>query len=378
MKEIMIVAGEASGDMHGANLVNAMHNIDKSLRFYGVGDSALRTAGVEIISESREISVVGLTEVLFHLVRIRKIFKTLVRRLRENRPDLLILIDFPEFNLMLAKQARKIGIPVFYYISPQVWAWRSGRVKKIARLVDKLAVILPFEKEFYAKCGFDIAEFVGHPLVDSVRVSSHCDRFRSQHNIPSDSVVAGMLPGSRLKEVRSILPEFIKAAQRLQSIKDNVCFVIPLAPTLQESDLQIPAEVMESLNLKVIRDNRYDLMANCDLVMVASGTVTLELALLNVPMVVVYRIAPLTYRLARILIKIQYASLVNLIAGREVVKELLQDEFTAENLVGSLLEIWPGTPQYNQQQKQLADIREQLGAPGASVKAAKLALEVMN
>lgn len=374
----MIVAGEASGDMHGANLVKAMRKIAEELCFYGIGDNALRAAGVDIIFESREISVVGLTEVLYHLSKIRKVFNKLVQRMRDNPPALLILIDFPEFNLMLAKQAKKIGIPVFYYISPQVWAWRSGRVKKIARLVDTLAVILPFEKEFYAKCGADIAEFVGHPLVDSLTVSAHVDSFRSEHKIPPTAVIIGMLPGSRLKEVRSILPEFIKAAQKLGSIKDNGCFVIPLAPTLQETDLQIPPQVQDSLNLKIVRDNRYDLMANCDLVMVASGTVTLELALLNVPMVVVYRIAPLTYWLAKILIKIKYASLVNLIAGKEVVKELLQNEFTADNLVEALLEIWPGTPQYVRQKEQLAGIREQVGPAGASEKAAQLALEVMN
>jgi lipid-A-disaccharide synthase len=377
-KNIMIVAGEASGDMHGANLVKAMDQIAAGLCFYGVGDTALRAAGVDIIFESREISVVGLTEVLYHLPKIRTLFKKLVSRLRENPPALLILIDFPEFNLMLAKQAKKLGIPVFYYISPQVWAWRSGRVKKIARLVDKLAVILPFEKEFYAERGADIAEFVGHPLVDFVTVSPQVETFRAANNIPADANVVGILPGSRIKEVRSILPEFIQTAQKLKTVKNNIYFVLPLAPTLQESDLQISEQLKASLNLKIVRDNRYDLMANCDLVMVASGTVTLELALLNVPMVVAYRIAPLTFWLAKILIKIKYAALVNLIAGQEVVKELLQHDFTADNLVESLLDIWPGTSKHDHLKKQLAEIRELVGPAGASEKAAKLALQVMH
>lgn len=374
----MIIAGEASGDMHGANLVNAMQNMNSELRFCGVGDEALRQAGVEIIVESREISVVGLFEVIFHLRDIRNAFKQIVHRLQKDRPALLVLIDFPDFNLMVAKQAKKLGIPVFYYISPQVWAWRSGRINKIAKLVDKLAVILPFEKDFYVKRGVEIAEFVGHPLVDSVMVSSQAEKFRSVYSISVNETVVGMLPGSRKREIRSILPEFIETAHKLKQKKKELCFVIPLAPTLQESDLNISDDVKNLLNLKVIRGDRYDLMANCDLVMVASGTVTLELALLNVPMVVVYRISPLTYWLGRKLIKVKFASLVNLIAEKEVVKELLQNDFTAESLVSSLLEIWPGTDKYNQLKKQLENIRELVGPAGASQRAAKLALQVMN
>nr|MBF0221975.1 lipid-A-disaccharide synthase [Desulfobulbaceae bacterium] len=378
MKKIMVIAGEASGDMHGANLVKAMKSINSDLYFCGVGDEALRQAGVEIIVESREISVVGLIEVVFHLRDIRRAFKLIVNRLQKDQPALLILIDFPDFNLMLAKQAKKIGIPVFYYISPQVWAWRSGRVNKIARLVDKLAVILPFEKDFYTQRGVEIVEFVGHPLVDCVTVSEESETFRPMHSIPATATVVGMLPGSRIRELRSILPEFIEAAHKLKQQKKELCFLMPLAPTLEESDLEISDEIKTLLNLKIVRGQRYDLMANCDLVMVASGTVTLELALLNVPMVVVYRISPLTYFLGRRLIKVKFASLVNLIAGKEVVKELLQNDFTADALVAALLDIWPGTDKHKQLKTQLEYIRGLVGPAGASKRVAKLALQIMN
>lgn len=374
----MIIAGEASGDMHGAHLVSAMHELAGDLYFYGVGDQGLRSAGVEIVVESRQVAVVGLIEVIAHLGQIRSAFRQLVQRLRAAPPALLILIDFPDFNLMLAKQAKKLGIPIFYYISPQVWAWRSGRVKKIARLVDRLAVILPFEKEFYAQKGYDIAEFVGHPLVDTVCASDRAKNFRSDHHIDAEATIVGLLPGSRKREIASILPDFIETARQLKRIKEKVCFVMPLAPTLNESDLPISELDRQEIDLRVITEARYDLMANCDLVMVASGTVTLELALLRVPMVVVYRIAPLTYRLGRALIKIKFASLVNLIAGREVVKELLQKDFTPENVLKALLEIWPGTSRHASLRVQLGEIREKVGPIGASERAAKLALKLIN
>lgn len=364
--------------MHGAHLVSAMHELAGDLYFYGVGDQGLRSAGVEIVVESRQVAVVGLIEVIAHLGQIRSAFRQLVQRLRAAPPALLILIDFPDFNLMLAKQAKKLGIPIFYYISPQVWAWRSGRVKKIARLVDRLAVILPFEKEFYAQKGYDIAEFVGHPLVDTVCASDRAKNFRSDHHIDAEATIVGLLPGSRKREIASILPDFIETARQLKRIKEKVCFVMPLAPTLNESDLPISELDRQEIDLRVITEARYDLMANCDLVMVASGTVTLELALLRVPMVVVYRIAPLTYRLGRALIKIKFASLVNLIAGREVVKELLQKDFTPENVLKALLEIWPGTSRHASLRVQLGEIREKVGPIGASERAAKLALKLIN
>jgi lipid-A-disaccharide synthase len=373
----MIVAGEASGDMHGAGLVRAMREKHHALAFCGVGGKYLRQEGVEIIYPAEDLAVVGLFEVVSQLRYIRQALKDLTRRLHDKRPALLILIDFPDFNLILAKRAKKLGIPVFYYISPQVWAWRSGRVKTIAQRVDKLAVILPFEKGFYENRGIlNKVEFVGHPLVDTVRPTITAAGFRQRHDIGSGTII-GLVPGSRKKEIGAILPDFIAAARLLRQDDKDITFLLPLAPSLHMADLHLSRAKATDLNIRIIRHERYNVMAACDLVMAASGTVTLELAILQIPMVVAYRISPLTYFIGRRLIKAKYAALVNLIAGREVVKELLQSELTPENLRRELRRLWPGTAQYNQTRQELAEVSASLGQPGAATKAAALALELM-
>lgn len=377
MKDIMIVAGEASGDMHGAALVAAMKGLDPNLHFLGIGDQALAGQGVNILYRSRTIAVVGIAEVLTHWRPIRDALSGLSRRLADNPPRLLILIDFPDFNLILARRAKKLGIPVFYYISPQVWAWRSGRVKTIARLVDRLAVILPFEEAFFRTRGVEQVAFVGHPLVDSVRSEMPKDEFRKQLGVDVATTVVGILPGSRKREITSILPDFIKTARLLKKQDSTVCFLLPLAPTLTEEDLGLNEKTRRELSIKVVSGHRYELMTACDLVMAASGTVTLELALLGIPMVVTYRIAPLTYFLGRRLISIEFASLVNLVAGREVVQELIQDNFTPENLAQALRAIWPGTVRQRTMIKDLQEVSSSLGSPGASLTAARLALELI-
>lgn len=373
----MIVAGEASGDMHGAGLVAAMTALDPELRFFGVGDQALASQGVDLLYHSRQLAVVGIVEVLTHWREIRAALNGLSRRLKDTPPGLLILIDFPDFNLILAKRAKKLGIPVFYYISPQVWAWRSGRVRTIARLVDRLAVILPFEEEFYRRRGVEQVAFVGHPLLDTVRTGLAAGAFRREHGIAPEATVIGILPGSRKREITAILPDFIRTARRLKEQKDGLCFLLPLAPTLSRKDLGLTDEELAELNITVISDRRYDLMAACDLVMTASGTVTLELAILHIPMVVTYRTAAMTYLLGRCLVKVKYASLVNLVADREVVTELIQQEFSPESLTRALLDIWPGTERRGKVIQGLAEVCTRLGAPGATAKAARLALELL-
>lgn len=382
----MIVAGEASGDMHGAGLVAAMKTLAPGLHFSGVGDKALKAQGVDILYHSSQLAVVGIIEVISHWREIRAALNGLTRQLQDKRPNLLILIDFPDFNLILAKRAKKLGIPVFYYISPQVWAWRSGRVYTIARLVDRLAVILPFEKNFYSSRGVRQVEFVGHPLVETVRPEFLPGKFRARHDISPDATVIGILPGSRKREITSILPDFIQTARLLQqehtqhhppTPSERLCFLLPLAPTLTPEDLGLTGDVLHELNIKVLHDHRYDLMKACDLVMTASGTVTLELALLNVPMVVTYRFSPMTYRLGRLLVKVKYASLVNLVADREVVTELIQDDFTPRTLADALFAIWPKTERHCQMIKELQEVCARLGPPGASQNAARLAIDLL-
>lgn len=370
---IMMVAGEASGDMHGAKLVAAMREQSQDIRVCGIGGPALAAQGMEILYDSSRLAVVGIVEVLSHFRFIREAMRALEKRLREQPPQLLILIDYPDFNLILAKKARRRGIPVFYYISPQVWAWRSGRVKTIKKRVDRMAVILPFEKDFYKKRGMAV-EYVGHPLMDTVRAAMPRAEFLQSQGIAPDSTVIGILPGSRKREIAVMLPVFLAAAEEMQSRLRKPVFLLPLAPTLSEDDLLAHGLAEAGVEVRVIRENRYELMAACDAVMAASGTVSLELAILDVPMVISYRVSPLTYFLGRRLIKVQYASLVNLVAGREVVPELLQDEAKPEKIASATVRLVADQAERAAMLAGLAEVRERLGGAGASVRAARLAL----
>lgn len=373
---IMIVAGEASGDMHGARLIAALKEQAPGAQICGIGGPELTRQGVEILYDASQLAVVGIVEVISHFRFIREAMRALEKRLREQPPDLLILIDYPDFNLILAKKAKRLGIPVFYYISPQVWAWRSGRVKTIKKLVDRMGVILPFEQEFYRKFGMNV-DFVGHPLMDAVQPTRSREDFLHSLGIAPESTVIGILPGSRKREIAGMLPVFLAAAKRMQEqMRPKPVFVLPLAPTLSEEDLLANGLAEAGVEVRVVRENRYDLMGACSAVMAASGTVSLELAILNVPMVISYRVSPLTYFLGRRLIKVQYASLVNLVAGREVVPELLQDEAVPEKIAQATLRLIENQAERTRMLAGLAEVRERLGGPGASERSARLALNL--
>lgn len=379
-RSIMIIAGEASGDLHGARLVQSLRQMDPELTFCGMGSREMTAAGVEILFDAARIAVVGVVEVLSHLSDIVCARKTLIRRMREQRPDLLVLIDFPDFNLLLARKAKKLGIPIFYYISPQVWAWRTGRVKTIGKLVDVIGVILPFEETFYRTRGVP-AHYVGHPLLDSVRVGLDRTAFCSKYGIDPSRKLIGLLPGSRKKEIAALLPDFLATARRLQGKYDQqFVFLLPLAPTISEEELMVHglAEACSAVQIQVIREDRYDMMAACDAVVAASGTVTLELAILNVPMVVVYRLAPHTYFLAKLLIRhMQHFSLVNLIAQHQVVPELLQDQVNPARIEAELAALLFNEKVRVGLLEGLTSVRAQLGQPGASRQAARLALKLL-
>lgn len=377
----MIIAGEASGDLHGARLVSAMQAVRSNLSFCGMGGKELAAVGVEILFDAKRIAVVGIAEVLSHLSDIFLARKTLVTRMKEDRPDLLILIDFPDFNFMLAKYAKKLGIPIYYYISPQVWAWRPGRVATMKKLVDRIGVILPFEQQFFRERGVS-ATYVGHPLLDSVHSECSREEFCKNHTIGADSLLVGLLPGSRKKEIASLLPVLLQTARKVQAQTDQkMLFLLPVASTLSVEELEANGlnEFASGIDLRLISENRYDAMAACDAALVVSGTVTLELALLDTPMVVFYKVSPATYRLGRWLLnkELQYFSLVNLIADDKIVMELAQEEVTSENLSAALAPILFDENHRNKMKQGLSLVRQRMGEAGASEKSAELALSLI-
>ena len=374
-RNIMIVAGEASGDLHGANLVKEIHRIDSSIRFYGIGGKKLEEAGVELIASSSDTAVVGLTEVASKLRFILKVMGLLKKSLREDKPDLLILIDYPDFNLFLARTARKNGIRVFYYISPQVWAWRKRRIKQIEKVVDRMAVILPFEAQVYDKSNLDVS-FVGHPLLDAVKKKYSRKEALKKFGLEEGFITIGILPGSRESEAKELLPEMLKAAEILKHKFASIQFVLPLADTLNIDFVlritgQYPVEVI------VIRDDIYDVISISDIVMVASGTATLETALLETPMVIIYKVSTLSYYIGKMLINVNNIGLVNIIAGKTIVPEFIQDEATAANMAEKISDILANSSKMDKIKQELSRVRGNLGSPGAAARTARLVYEMI-
>lgn len=375
---IFVIAGEASGDLHGAGLVKALKDRLPDAHFTGIGGPKMREAGLDLLFPSSRLAVVGLVEVFSHLRPILNAFRRTVNWLRKERPDLLILIDYPEFNLLVAARAKRLGIPVFYYISPQVWAWRSGRVRKIRRLVDRVAVILPFEESFFRRYGMEV-DFVGHPLLDSVKSTASRQEFRKGLGLDDRCTVVGLLPGSRHGEIARMFPLMAQAARRILDKRPETHFVVPLAPSFDHDILEslVPEGCNLGDSLKIVRGRTYDAMAAADLLVAASGTVTLEAAILGVPMIVTYRVSPLTYFLGRRLIRVPFVSLVNLVAGREVIPEILQDEATPARIAQATLALLEDKEGRKAMVKDLERVKAALGSPGAASRAAGLCVELL-
>ncbi len=375
MKKIMIMSGEASGDLHGANLARELRNQDPSIVVYGVGSRQMREAGVHMLADASEISVVGITEVLTHLVPIYRVFAKLKQFLKEERPEVLVLIDFPDFNIMLGKVARKLGIPVVYYISPQVWVWRKGRIKKIARLVKAMIVVFPFEVPLYEKEGVDV-RFVGHPLTDVVRSRYTQDEARTMLGLDAKRTVA-LLPGSRKKEILHLLPDMLAAARIMVTKFPDLQFVLPVAPTL-EQDFVRSFVVRAGIPVNITDGKVYDVLRASDVALVASGTATLETGLMAVPMVIVYRISALTYYLLTKLVSgVEHIGLVNIVAGKRLVPELVQQEATPSHMADAIAELLADPDYYQQMRNGLTGVRTRLGDAGASARAAAVVRELL-
>ena len=369
---VVIVAGETSGDLHGAKLVTAMRaRAGDHLDFCGVGGPALRRAGVRILVDAAELSVVGLTEVFAKLPAIFNGLRTVKRLLKKQKPDLLILIDFPDFNLNIAAAAKKIGIRVLYYISPQIWAWRPGRVKRIARLVDHMAVILPFEEEFYKKHHVP-ATFVGHPLLDSP-LPTPAQALKTTND--AQPVVIGLLPGSREIEIARHVPVMLETAGILRARFTHIKFLISHAPSVRREQLdQLVQNHSPDIDLEIISAPVEEVFQCCSMLIAASGTVTLQAAIHGLPMVIIYKVSPLSYWLGRALVRVKNIGLVNLISENEIVPELVQYDATAGNIADAVSEILSDTDKQRHMQNELVKVRDLLGGPGASERLADIAL----
>lgn len=374
-KKIVIVAGEASGDMHAAGLIHGLKKIRPNIQVTAMGGDKLRHAGAEILVDYHKLAVVGIVEILRHYPDIKRALNQLESHLIQQKPDLLILVDYVEFNLRLAKKAKALGIQVLFYISPQVWAWRQGRVKKIGQVIDMMAVIFPFELAFYHRYQIPV-RYVGNPLVGKVAASRpRLDNFKTFHLDPEKPVI-GLQPGSRRSEITRLLPLYLNTARLLKATLPDIQFVLPVAPGITHA--WIHEQIPDDLNITLIEnESAYDVMNVCTAILTASGTATLETALMGVPMVVAYQVAPLSYAIMKRLIKIPFISLVNIIAQKQVIQEFVQQQATPEVLVEELLKLL-GNPDYRQTIKTgLNEVKQKLGTTKGSDAIAELADEML-
>jgi len=374
-QRVMIVAGEASGDIYGADLVREAHLLDPGLQFFGIAGARMREAGVATVVDSADMAVMGLVEVVKHYRVISSAFTTLKKILIEEPPDLLVLIDYPGFNLRLAKVAKKAGVKVLYYISPKVWAWKAGRIRTIAARVNHIAVIFPFEVPLYEKVGLPVT-FVGHPLLDLVTVTMNRDEAAGSFDLNPACKIVGLFPGSRRSEIERILPTILESARCVQQQFPDVQFVLPLASTLQDDDV-LTQLAASGLRVKITRERIHDLIRACDAVISVSGTVTLEVALIGTPMVIIYKLAPLTYLLAKRLVRIEHIGLCNIVAGETVVKELIQHDASPANISAEIGQILGNALYADEIRRKLSAVRSQLKCGGASENVARLALSLM-
>ncbi|HEC74055.1 MAG TPA: lipid-A-disaccharide synthase [Methylophaga aminisulfidivorans] len=333
-RRIFVVAGEASGDAHAGRMLSALRQQRPDIEVAGIGGDTMRQAGVNIVTDFSELAVMGLVEVLKRYRHIKGVFNQTVDYLKAEKPDLLVLVDYPGFNLKLAKKAHQLGIPVVYYISPKVWAWRAGRIKDIKKYVDTMLVLFPFEQDIYEDAGVAVS-CVGHPLVDAVHSSMSQEEAKRHFDLDASSKVLGLFPGSRRSEVQALLPTMLAAAEKIQQSFPETQIVLPLAPGLQ-ANLLNEMLASSSANVRVVSGGFYDLIKACDGIVAASGTVTLEIALMGVPHLIGYRVAPISYMILSRLVKIPYVGLCNIVTGKNIITELLQDQMTVDELVPHL------------------------------------------
>jgi lipid-A-disaccharide synthase len=386
----MILAGEASGERHGADLIRALQRKYPAVafEFFGSGGPHMRQAGAEILVDVKDVGIIGPVEIARAWRKIYHAFRQLREAARARHPDAVILIDWPEFNLRLVKSLKRAGLPTIYYISPQIWAWRRYRLRTIKRYVDKMIVILPFELDFYRRAGMPV-EFVGHPLLGSVQATQDRLAFCAQYQLDPQRPIISFLPGSRRSEVNHILPVMIESIIRLR--RTGAQFLIPLAATISRADveelikntLRLPpptaaGEARGAVDLLLIEHDTHNALAHSDLAVVTSGTATLEAALLETPLIVVYRSSELNYRLIRPLIHLDTFGMVNLIAGQKIVPELIQRDMNPNRLAGTVMDLLKDEAQRAAIKHKLKQVKQSLGEGSAVDRAAEIVMNAVS
>jgi lipid-A-disaccharide synthase len=369
----MISCGEPSGDLYAAELLARLRSRFEDLVAFGIGGDRMAAQRADMVAHIRDLAVVGILEVVRHLPRIHRIFRQTIATLDERRPDVAVLIDYPDFNLRLARALKRRGVPVIYYVSPQVWAWKRGRIKAIRDTVSRMLVIFPFEEALYRTEHVPVT-YVGHPLVDLVRPAPDRAAFLRRHGLDPQRPVLALLPGSRPTEITYNLPVLAEAARQLHREQPELQFLLAVAPLLDPTALLAQ---LAGLPVHAVRDETHAAVGAADVALVASGTATVEAALLGTPMVVVYRISPLTYALGRPFVQVPHYAMVNIIAQRRVVPELIQGAFTPSRVVAEARSLLTDARRRTTMEADLADVRRRLGGGGASDRAADLVAQAM-
>ncbi|MCC7201572.1 MAG: lipid-A-disaccharide synthase [Nitrospirae bacterium] len=376
MKNILIIAGEASGDIYGADLAKHLFETIPGLNISGIGGNRMREAGVDILYDIASISVVGFSEILPRFWSIRKAFNVVSGIIKSGGADLVILIDYPGFNIRLAGITKKAGVPAIYYISPQVWAWRKGRIRLLAGRIKKMFVVLPFEEDIYKKEGINCS-FLGHPLVDEILSTRAVRDSIKIYGLDENKKTIGILPGSRTGEIRLLLPLFLEAAKIIKYSNPGIQIIMAAAESLDFREVEKiindwrDAGDNNRLEIKLVKGEANDVINVSNVIIAASGTITLQAALLGKPMVIVYKVSLLTYALARMLVSVKHIGLANIMAGRRIVPELIQYDATPDKIADEVNRFFNDTQYYEKTKKELNFVRQMLGPPGASERVAK-------
>ena len=374
MDKIFIITGDISGDMHGAFLAKSLLKKEPHLQIFGMGGERMKAAGIKVLFDLTQFSLMGFVEVARHIVLFRRVLYQLIAKIKIEQPDAIVFIDYPGFNLRLAEKIKPLSIPLIYYISPQIWAWGKNRIKKIASLFSRMIVILPFEKELYEKEGLS-AFFVGHPLLDVVKTTGLMNQVPTISNgRASSATTITILPGSRSCEVRRLLPVMVKLAQLIKEKKPETQFIILAASSLMEKEIEKILK-KKKISLRVTREKKYDLIKSSTFALTASGTATVEIAILERPMIIFYKVSPFAYLFLKKMVKLPYIGMVNIIAKKEIVPEFIQGRANAEKILPTALALLEQREKREKMSEQLRRVKKSLGNPGAADRAAEIILK---